>query len=111
MLADERLLVKGGFPLQDGGRSTGISHTDEGYLTDERVFCHCQDKPKVDGIAPSTGILDRRRVRGAYTVCVSDVQVVRFNWPLWERWGQESVSDGVDQLDVCHLIFSLASDC
>ena len=111
VLADERLLVKGGCPLQDGGRSTGISHTDEGYLTDERVLCHCQNDPKVAVMEPSTGNLDRRRVCGEEMVCVSDVRVVRFPWLLWERWGREAVSDGVDQLGVCHFFFSLASEC
>ena len=33
VLADERLIVEGGFPRQDGGRTTKVSRVDKGDLT------------------------------------------------------------------------------
>ena len=107
VIVDERLLVKGGCTHRDGGRLNGVSWAYEGDLNDKRVLCRCQDEPELSVLESSTGTLNWRRVCGEETVCVSDGRVVWFLQLVGEGWGQEAVGDSVDQLGVCHPLFSI----
>ena len=111
VLSDELLLVEGGCPRRDGGRSTGVGQADEGGLNEERALRRRQDDPKVAVLTPSVGTLNRRRICSEETMRISDGHVVRFLWMLGEGWGREAVYDGVDRQGVRHLLFFLAVDC
>ena len=84
VIVDERLLVEGGCPLRDGGRSTRVGWADKGDLTDERVLCRCQDDTKVAVLVLSLGTLDQRQVCGEETVCVLYGRLFRFPWMIGE---------------------------
>ena len=112
MLAEERLLVKWGFPRRDVGCATGVVRADE-WVSGEEVVLSCrQDKLEVAVLAPAAGTLDRRLVCGYETMHVSDGAVSCFPWLLGVGWGRESSGNGVERLGVRHVwLFSLVANC
>ena len=111
VLAEERLLVGGYFSRRDGWRATRVVQEDEGDLADSGILSRLQDEPDVAILVPAAGTLGRRRVCSEEMVHVSDRRVIRFPWIIGEGWWREAVVDGVDQMGVRHLDFSLGSDC
>ena len=103
MLAEERLLVKGGCSLRDTGCATWFGRADEGVSGDKGLLCCREDNPKVSVLAPAEGTLNQCHVDGEETVGVLDRSVGRFSQMLGEGWGWEAVGDGVDRLGVRHL--------
>ena len=78
MLAEERLLIEGGFPCRDVGCAAGVGRSEERVSGDEGVLGCCQDKTEVAVLATSAGTLDRRRVCGEETMGVLDGSIARF---------------------------------
>ena len=107
VLTDERLISKGGCPHQDVGCETIIGREEEWNLTDKGILSCNQDDPNVAVLDPAIGTLDRRRVCSEETMGVSDRPPTRFTRLLGGGWGQEDVGDGVNQLYVLHLGFSI----
>ena len=58
MLAEDRLLVKGGCPCRDAGCATWVSRADEWVSRDKGVLCSFKEKPEVAFLAPAAGTLD-----------------------------------------------------
>ena len=112
VLAEDRLLIKGGCTRQDVGSATRVGRADEGDLDDKGVMSLLQDKTEVVVLSPSVGTLDQHHVCGEETKGFLNGRVFRFPWMLGEGWGWKAVGDGVSQLGVRHLVFfSLVSDC
>ena len=112
VLAEERLIVEGGFPLQDMGCATGVGRANGWVSVEKGVLSRRQADPEVAVLAPAEGNIDRCQVRGDETIRVSDGAVARFPQLLGEGWGHEVVGNGVDRLGVRHILFfSLVADC
>ena len=58
VLAEERLLVEGGFPSQDAGCATRVDPTDEGVSGDEGVMSCRGGNPEVAVLSPGVGTLN-----------------------------------------------------
>ena len=58
VITKERLLVKVGCPLWDGGRATRVGWENEGDFAGEDVLSRRQDKLKVAILAPAAGTLN-----------------------------------------------------
>ena len=64
VLTGERLLVKGGCPLQDAGCATGFGRAYEWVSGDKGVLSSHKDDPKVAVLDPAAGNLNLHFVCG-----------------------------------------------
>ena len=64
VLAEERLLVKGGCPRWDVGCATGVGRADEWVSVYKGVLSCCQENPKVAVLPLTMGTLNQLCVSG-----------------------------------------------
>ena len=78
------LLVEGGCPLRDSGRSTGVGRAEKGDWYDERLLRYRHDELEVAVLASSVGTLDLHHVFGEEMISILDGRVVWFTCLLGE---------------------------